>query len=351
MRRSSLWVKPLRDLGIALLPILTVAPLPAQVPSPPASQVTVGGVVYGHYAYFLSDTAGHGNNFDITRAYINVIGRFPHGIGTRVTPDIYRTTDGSLGYRLKYAFVTWTPEKSPITLKLGMVNTPFVEWEETLWDYRMQGTIALDRNNYLSSSDLGFLVDGNWGAERVTLSAGIMNGENYNKAPGDKRKDLGGRISVRLLGTDDPSRTGGLRVTGYGHYGKPTGGGVRERYVGVLSYRSTRLTLAAELAVTRDGVLTDPVTPRRTGRVLTGFGVFRIPNSKFGVIGRFDSVDPNTSVAGDRQDRIIAGVSYTMSPNLRILADLDHLSYQGGTTTPALEAARSQALFQVQFTF
>jgi hypothetical protein len=27
------------------------------------------------------------------------------------------------------------------------------------------------------------------------------------------------------------------------------------------------------------------------------------------------------------------------------------LSYQGGVTTPALEAVRSQALFQAQFTF
>lgn len=340
--------------GCVLLTLLSAASLPAQTPpSPPPAQVTVGGVVYGQFAYFLSDTAGHGNNFDIARAYLNVIGRFPHGIGTRVTPDIYRTSDGSLGYRLKYAFVTWNPEKSPITLKFGMLNTPIVDWEEALWDYRMQGTVAMERYGYLSSSDFGLQVEGTWGGgpERVNLSAGIINGENYNRAPGDKRKDLAGRVSVRLMDTDDESRTGGLRVTGYAHYGTPTGGGVRQRYLGMVSYRSSKLTAGALFAATRDSALTDPVTPKRNGRVLSLFGVLNVPNSKLAVIGRFDSADPSTTTTNDRQDRIIAGVSYAVSPNLRVLADLDHLMYQGGITTAALEAARSQALFQVMFTF
>jgi hypothetical protein len=268
-----------------------------------------------------------------------------------VTPDIYRVADGSLAYRLKYAFVSWSPSQGPITLKFGMVNTPFIEWEETLWDYRFQGTVALDRNGYLSSADIGALVDGNWDNDRIGFSAGVINGENYNRTPGDRRKDLTGRVTVRLLSTDDPSRTGGLRLTAYGHYGKPTGGGTRQRYVGVLSYRSRMLTLAGEIGRTVDSVASAASPVRRAGRVLTTFGVFRVPNSKVSFIGRFDSVDPDTDADNDRQDRIIAGVSYALSPNLRALLDIDHLSYQGGATTPALEAVRSQALFQLQISF
>jgi hypothetical protein len=63
----------------------------------------------------------------------------------------------------------------------------------------------------------------------LNAQVGVYNGENYNKAPGDRRKDAMGRASVRLLDSDDPSRVGGLQVTGYAQYGKPTGGGVRER--------------------------------------------------------------------------------------------------------------------------
>lgn len=319
----------------------------AQTPS-----VTVGGVGYAQFSYHPTDTANFNNNFEVTRAYINVIGRFGHGITTRVTPDVYRVADGSLGYRLKYAFVTWTPDSGAITFKLGMLNTPYVEWEEQLWDYRMQGTVAMDRNGYLSSSDLGFLVDGTWGNEAVTMSAGIINGENYNRPLGDKGKDLTARVSVRLLSSDDPGRQGGLRVTGYGHTGKPTGGGVRQRLLGVLSYRSKLLTLAGVGAVTKDSVLTTPVTAERKGRVLSGFGVLRVPPSyKLQFIGRVDSIDPDTDGDDDRQSRFIVGIGYQLTPNLRLLADLDKVSYQGGVTTPALEVVRSQALFQVQFTF
>lgn len=318
----------------------------AQTPS-----VTVGGVGYAQYGYQLKDTANHVNNFDVTRAYINVNGRFAHGVSVRITPDIYRTADG-LTYRLKYGFVAWTPDSSALTFKLGMVNTPFVEWEEQLWDYRMQGTVAVDRYGYLSSSDLGFLVEGNWGSEKVTMSAGLINGENYNRPLGDKGKDLVARVSVRLMSTDDAGRQGGLRLTGYGHAGRPTGGGVRQRLLGVLSYRSKSLTLAGEAVMTKDSALTTPVTAGKKGRVFTTFGVLRLPPTyKLQFIGRLDLVDPNTSVDDDRQTRIIAGVGYQLSPNLRLLADIDHLSYQGGITTPALEAVRSQALFQVQFTF
>lgn len=341
MRPALRWIGIVAALGVSG----GAFSLSAQAPT-----VTVSGVGYAQYVYQLKDSANHVNNFDVIRAYINVRGSFAYGIKTRVTADIYRTGDG-LSYRLKYGFVTWTPEKSALTFKFGMLNTPLVEMQETLWDYRMQGTIALDRAGYLSSSDLGFLVDGNWGFDKVTLSAGVLNGENYNRAPGDQRKDLSGRLSVRVLGTDEGGLTGGLRLTAYGHYGKPTGGGTRQRYMGMLSYRSKALTLSGEITRTVDSAATTPVSSKRNGRVISVFGGIHPTSTKFGLIGRVDAVDPNTNANNDRFTRIIAGISYTMSGNLRVLADLDHVSYQGGITTPALEAVRSQALFQLQFTF
>ncbi len=347
-RAASRWPVLVLAGGIALTGLGHDLRAQAAAAAPPSPQVTVGGIVYGQFAYFLSDSAGHGNDFDVTRAYLNVVGRFPHGVYTRVTPDIYRVSDGSLSFRLKYAFVSWTPERSALTFKLGLLHTPLVDWEETLWDYRMQGTVALDRNGYLSSSDFGFLVDGNWNNEKVSLSAGVVNGENYNHAPGDKRKDLMGRISLRLKSTDDQGRTGGLRVTAYAQYGTPNGGGRRERYVGILSYRSQLLTLAAEGALLRDSTTT---TEERPGRLVSVFGVLRIPNSRVQVIGRMDRADPSTRTDDDATTRWIGGIAYQLSPNLRVLGDVDHLVYQSGTTTPALEAVRSQALFQVQFTF
>jgi hypothetical protein len=124
----------------------------------------------------------------------------------------------------------------------------------------------------------------------------------------------------------------------------------------MLSYRSKLLTLAGEYAVTRDRA-DDPPAPATPdletarGEIVTAFGVLRIPDSPVMVIGRVDVVNPDTDVSGDRRTRFIGGVAYQLSPNLRLLADIDHVTYEGGAPTPAAEAARTQALFQVGLTF
>src|SRR5438094_72804 len=113
-----------RALGVAVVATAAgVAQLTAQGNPPP--QVTVGGVVYTQYLYQLKDSVNHFNNFDITRAYVNVLGKFSGGVGTRVTADIYRNADGSLGYRLKYAFATYTPQGSPLTFTIGQIPSPW----------------------------------------------------------------------------------------------------------------------------------------------------------------------------------------------------------------------------------
>ena len=336
-------------LAAGALSLLTTS-LVAQTPATPAPQVTVGGVAYLQYVYQLKDTANHNNNFDVTRAYINVIGRFAGGVSTRVTADVNRPAgDNSLRYRLKYAYVAYTPQGSSLTYKLGQIHTPWIDWEEALWDYRVQGQMAMERGGYMSSSDFGLGVDGNWNADRINMQVGIYNGESYSGGPGDQRKDLMGRVSVRLSPTDDASRVGGLRVSGYGQYGKPTGGGTRSRLLGMVSYRTKQITLAGEYAFTKDSSTAGP-TPKVSGGVASVFGVYHLSNSKVALLARVDLTDPNTDTGNNRLTRFIGGASYQLAPNLRLLADLDMLSYQA-TPTPAQEAVRSQAYFQAQFNF
>ena len=345
-------VRPLLSLAAAgALGALAATSLRAQAPAQ-APQVTVSGVSYLQYVYQLKDTANHNNNFDVTRAYINVLGRFSGGVSTRITADIQRlgAGDNSLRYRLKYAYVAYTPSGSSLTYKLGQIHTPWIDFEENLWDYRMQGQMALERGGYVSSSDFGLGVDGKWGADKVNMQVGIYNGESYSGGPGDQRKDVMGRVSFRVMDTNDSSRTGGVRVSAYGQYGKPTSGGKRQRLLGMVSYRSKQITLAAEYAVTKDTVTATPLA-ETSGAVASVFGVYHFTSSKAALLARVDLTDPNTDTGNNRLTRVIAGASYQLSPNLRLLADVDMLSYQGGTPTPALEATRSQAYFQAQFTF
>lgn len=369
---------------VARLLAIAIATLVALgLPSRDATaQVTVSGVGYVQYGFALAkdtltadSSIQHVNNFDITRAYINVNGRLPGGIVTRVTADIFNNAaiNGSRLFRLKYAYVAWTPDSSHLTYKLGQMHTPFIEWEEALWDYRMQGTMPMDRNGYMSSSDFGLGVDGKWNTDQLNFQAGIYNGENYNGGLSDQRKDIMARASYRLMNTNDMTRVGGLRLTAYAQLGMPGSGGQRRRFIGMVSYRTADLTLAAEFAATKDSITggnttvgggaVGPLTAR-SGQVISAFGVFHLPATRVSFIGRVDLVDPNTAsaTASDKQTRLIAGVSYQLTPNVRLMADYDGVSYESGfapgtaslpnaNTSYAAYAARQQLYFHTQFTF
>jgi len=330
-----------------------------------APTVTVGGVGYLNYYYQLNlDSTmappAHGNNVDVARSYVNVLGKFSGGISSRVTVDVdgRKAAANQQTLRLKYAFVGWTPEGSHLTYKIGLIQTPWVDWEESLWDYRMQGGIPMERAGYITSSDFGAGVDGMWNYEQVNMQVGIYNGEGYSNALGDNRKDVSGRVSVRLARTDLPGKVGGLRLTGYANLGLANGGGVRNRAIALLSYKSKMLTLAAEYGMMRDS--TSVKTPDVQGSLVAAYGVFNVPKTKAAIIGRVDSFDPNIDstattagarIGANRQTRVIAGVSYAMTPNLRVLIDADLNAIDGGSPSNSFDKGRQVVYFHTEFKF
>src|SRR5579864_4816785 len=103
------------------VPVMTLAlPLAAQQPGSSSSpSVTVGTLVYAQYLYQVNDTAAHQNDFEVSRAYVNLIGRASNGVMGRITTDIFNggTPASQFSIRLKYAFASWTPEKSSLSYK------------------------------------------------------------------------------------------------------------------------------------------------------------------------------------------------------------------------------------------
>ncbi len=124
------------SMGLSSLALVGALLVPRMAAAQNQTQITVSGVSYAQYGYLFKDTANHVNNFDITRAYINLIGRFAGGVGARVTADVNRPGggDNSLRYRLKYAYATYTPMTGVLTVKLGMLHTAWLAWEEARWD-------------------------------------------------------------------------------------------------------------------------------------------------------------------------------------------------------------------------
>lgn len=334
------------------------------------AQVTVSGVGYLQYDYSLkgdsalvpsTGSAGNLNNFDVARAYVNVLGKLANGVQTRITTDVdgRKAATNQLGIRLKYAYVGWTPTNSALTFKTGLFTTPWIDYEEALYGYRMQGTTLYDRNSFFPSSDFGIGADGTWHGDAVNMQVGLFDGEGYSNAPGDAGKDAEGRISVRLANTDLGNRVGGVRLTAFAQVGSATGGSTRRRFIGMLSYKSKTLTVAGEYGVRQDS--TGAATPKQKGAAYGGYVTVSIPNSKAGLLLRYDNFDPNTdstsagsptvgNTAIDRQSRVIAGVSYAISPNLRVMLDLDLDSLQYGGTN-AFDVANRNLYFHTEFTF
>lgn len=339
-----------RKLGRGLLGALAVLTLGAVGATRASAQVNVSGVVFMQYGYAFSDTA-HFNSFDITRAYVNFRRKFNDGISTRVTTDLYRASNGSYNIRLKYAYLAWTPKNSPLTFRFGQSTTPWLDWQEGLWGYRLQGPMPLDRSGYVTSSDIGADMDGNFSKNLFDFQFSLVNGEGYHAGEGDQHKDVEARVSLRLVPSDDGGSRGGLRATVYGGIGAPVGGGVRDRYIGELSYKSSRITLAAEIAAarTRTGAAsaTNPTVP---AQIMAVFGVLNIPNSPVSLIARVDHVDPNTNASNDAHTIVIGGVGYKPAKNVLLLADFNLTSYQG-TPSASQDAMRNLGYIQAQFTF
>ncbi len=344
----------------AVLATLFGAAAPAAAQNAPAPAVRLSGVVYSQYEYWLSDSIGHTNQFDVTRAYLNAIGTFEHGITTRITADIFRPgTAPSLTYRIKYAYFQWLPTpKANVDFRFGATQTPWLDWEENLYTFRMQGTMPMERAGFLTSSDLGVAMDF-FATDKGLLngSLGIYNGEGYGNPPGGKFFDYEARASVRLLKSDDASPQGGLRLTGYGHVGRldAFGGPPRNRFIGQASYRSKLITLAGEYGYGRNGFApsaTNPDPPNISGRVLAAFGVLNVPSSAVQLLARVDHFTPNTAVSDSSNTRFIGGVAYRISPNLRVLGDIDAVSYsQTAPLAASVQAQKSKLLFQTEFTF
>src|SRR5256885_1221730 len=127
-----------------------VTPAAGYTPPDDTPSFKVGSTIFADY------TSGNRINdaFNVSRAYINVTGNLNHYLAFRVTPDITRETgsgsslNGSLTFRLKYAYAQlnlddWTTHGSWV--RFGIHQTPYMDYTETIYRYRFQGTIFMER--------------------------------------------------------------------------------------------------------------------------------------------------------------------------------------------------------------
>ena len=198
-----------------------VTPAAGYTPPDDTPTIKVGATIFADYTYQTTpdatDADGNSvdpNQFNVARAYINVTGNISHLLAFRITPDIVRqsglvslatgnsVTSDSLVYRLKYAYAQvnlddWMTKGSWV--RLGMQQTPWVDFEEQIYRYRFQGPIFMDRESYLSSSDVGVAFHTNFPKNFGDVMVGIYNGETYSRPEANDQKAFQIRGTLRPL--------------------------------------------------------------------------------------------------------------------------------------------------------
>lgn len=383
-------------------------------------KVKIGGLFYGDYAYynqtgfgpqFLTQLNQEGpgndgfNSFDITRTYLNVLYTPVNAITLRITPNIYRavngsssaiadgsnaqisgSTNGNLGFRLKYAYVQFnTPFSGSQAFKkgnirLGQTMNPLVDWEEALYGYRF---VNLTPWNYLSLSStyVGAEVNGPIevnGKEYFDYQIGVFNTASFHAVEQNDKKQAMGRLTWYPFGTK-VDRTGfGLTVfENYGYNTKTpdTKSTPLNRLAILAHYQSTQkgYEIAGEYDLGRNAISTGQLFsgagPASTGTYAAfsslasalvagdstrqqGYAVFghaQLGKSPFKVFGMVHGFQPNTTISGNNPldfRRTVGGISYDLNKYLTFALDDQNLTYTSGqfTMTAAQIATFSPSL-------
>jgi hypothetical protein len=304
-----------------------VTPAAGYTPPDDTPTIKVGATIFTDYTYQtapdVTDADGNSvdpNQFNVARAYINITGNISHLLAFRITPDVVResgllslgtgngVSNDSLVFRLKYAYAQvnlddWMTKGSWV--RLGMQQTPWVDFEEQIYRYRFQGTIFMDREGFLSSSDVGVAFHTNFAKNFGDVMVGIYNGETYSRPEANDQKAFQIRGTLRPLPMSAVLR--GLRITGFydaDHYVKNA---ERQRFVIAPTFEHKYLNAAFQWVDTTDQI--SAVTGTKVEG--QGWSFWATPRTSKGFEGlvRFDHLEPNDA-NNSKRDRAIYGVAY-----------------------------------------
>jgi hypothetical protein len=246
-------------------------------------KISIGTLVYADYRFyshtgfgpqFLTQEVwpGPGNNtfnsFDITRTYLDFKFTPIDDVSMRVTPNMYlivntgskcsatskssggvttttsctasggdpdglntgwaQTSDGNLGFRLKYAYMDYNtffqkilnvPAMHDDKITFGQQQNPLVDWEENLWGFRYT---ALTPWNYLSlsSSQVGLALKGPIkvnDTQYADYDLGVYDDASFHATEQDSTKQVMGRVTINPFGAK--SRYDSFGLTGFYDYG------------------------------------------------------------------------------------------------------------------------------------
>lgn len=343
----------LKSISMILLYLFTMTSLQAAPESKPPSPVRENLNFCGQW--FLawqhhSEEDSALNEFTLKRGYVTIQKTFNDRFSARITQDI--TVDqegdgqGDIEIRLKYGYLRYSFHKLLFFTKpfveVGLVHRPWIDFEQKVNRYRVQGPMYLERSSLLRSADYGVTfsaligetlneefrrsVNNNFPGKYGSLAVGIFNGAGYDVIENNNNKLIEGRLSLRPV----PERIPGFQCHYIGAYGKGNTAVEPDFTLNAFSLTLERqnIVLVTTLYTGNGDAFGTLVDDRGESLRQKGYSQFielRLGRSGGSLFGRYDLL--RTQLSGDDryQERYIAGAACSIFENARLVADLDYL--------------------------
>jgi len=295
--------------------------------------IQVQGRIYAYYMYDLTpyenDADKGENSFDLGRAYVRFKGKITEKVKAEITLDADREYKYSLSQAEDGTYtLTKTPERFRVFVKYayldvgdlipnhhiqgGLVKTPWVDYEQGIWGWRVLRKVALDENKYTNSADLGIALAGDIVEDYVQHHFSFTNGEGYKNPEEFGGKTVEYRLSV-FPAAKSPSLSG-LSANVYVRYAnavlaKENVDDEKDLSYGFLAgFEHDKFDAGGGYFMRTAG----PEGAETDGNFITAYGTVKFPVAK-GVVkpfGRVDLVEPNKDASNDKMTHIIGGCGY-----------------------------------------
>jgi len=292
---------------------------------------SVSGKVFFNHTYGLGDEDDH--SFNMKRAYMTYANTVNESVSYKVTYDMGNNGAGSAHTAfLKVAMLKWKTNLG--NMMIGMQGMNMFKTMENTWGHRFIAKMPMDTYKFSASADVGIGFAKTFGP--VSTSALITNGGGYKSAETDTHK----KVSLHAVyGESKLNKKDGFNA-GASFSTEPydaESGAVENTNV---------MSLFAGFAGSgfRGGFEFDTKTNESvSGQIISAYGTFKF-TEKLSALARFDMSDPDTDMADDGKQVVIAGVHYVADKGFTI-APTFHMS------TPEVGDPENSIVMNFQFAF
>ena len=293
----------------------------------------VGGVIFFQWSkYTQGGTSKTPNNFDVTRAYLDVKKKLDWNASMRMTLDVARITGATrqnLFDYLKYAYVEMPLNVSSLqvvpfsmTAKVGLQHTVWIDWADKILNLRYIAKSIVDNEGLMSSSDFGLGGLGTVsiaGLPDIEYQATLLNGTGYATNESDSKKAMAMRVNANVY---QDSIGGKILLGSYINI---------EAMKASLDCSSSNNQGGIELAYKHElgAANIEYITGSKSNKKILGTsigGVYNVGTAlgflpNLSVFARFDNYDPNTTGANDDKKKTFYGVTYDWGKDVRLALD------------------------------